>query len=62
MLEVNAFPDFAQTGNELQNLIAEFFEGVVDVALKPIFGFEKAEKPAYHSDMVQVLDIDLGRR
>jgi hypothetical protein len=59
LLEVNAFPDFAQTGAELQDLIQGLFEEVVDVAIKPFFGIEDEVKSAR---MKQVLDIDLGRR
>ena len=60
LLEVNAFPDFAQTGDELQGLVAELFAGVVDVAVRPFFGLEAGEEG--RTSMVQVLDIDLGRR
>ncbi|KAK3709806.1 hypothetical protein LTR37_010634 [Vermiconidia calcicola] len=60
LLEVNAFPDFRQTGDELQGLIGEFVEGVVDVAVAPFFGGSKTD--GKRDDMVEVLDIDLGRR
>lgn len=60
LLEVNAFPDFAQTGEELQGLVKGLMGEVVDVAVKPFFGVEVEEKKG--RDMVQVLDIDLGRR
>ena len=58
LLEVNAFPDFAQTGDSLSSLIAGLFEGVVDVAVKPFFApsIDRVDRP----DLVQVLDIDLG--
>lgn len=60
LLEVNAFPDFAQTGDSLSNLIAGLFDRVVDVAIKPFFApdTDRIDRP----DLVQVLDIDLGRR
>lgn len=69
LLEVNAFPDFRQTGDELKGLIGGLFEGVVDVAIKPFFGVEAEGDGAKEGSekegsekMVKVLDIDLGRR
>ncbi|KAF3036093.1 hypothetical protein E8E12_007784 [Didymella heteroderae] len=60
LLEVNAFPDFRQTGDELSGMIEGLFEGVVDKAIAPFFevktGGEKGD------EMVKVLDVDLGRR
>ena len=58
LLEVNAFPDFKQTGSELKQLLRGLFEGVVDVAVKTFFGLPKGDG----EDMVEVLDLDLGRR
>lgn len=63
LLEVNAFPDFRQTGHDLKGMVEGLFEGVVDVGIKPFFGMEgevKGKKGG--DDMVKVLDIDLGRR
>lgn len=65
LLEVNAFPDFKQTGDELSGLIEGLFEGVVESAVKPFFGLgaeRSAEGSAANGGMVKVLDIDLGRR
>jgi tubulin--tyrosine ligase len=63
LMEVNAFPDFAQTGGELQDLVKGLMEDVVDVAIKPFFGVEEEGKRSQGDDgLVQVLDIDLGRR
>lgn len=60
LLEVNAFPDFRQTGDELSGMIEGLFEGVVEKAVAPFFGVEgRGEKG---EAMVKVLDIDLGRR
>lgn len=58
LLEVNAFPDFRQTGEELKGIVEGLFESVVDVAVGPFFGADSSggEK------IVKVLDIDLGRR
>ena len=63
LLEVNAFPDFAQTGSELNHLIEGLFEEVVDVAIKPFFGLEPEGNETQETGrMAKVLDIDLGRR
>ena len=63
LMEVNAFPDFAQTGGELQDLVKDLMEDVVDVAIKPLFGVEEEGKRSDSRDgLVQVLDIDLGKR
>lgn len=58
LLEVNAFPDFRQTGSDLQGLVNGLMEGAVEKGIKPFFGLEGAE----NGDMVEVLDVDLGRR
>ncbi|KAI5360704.1 Putative tubulin-tyrosine ligase/Tubulin polyglutamylase [Septoria linicola] len=62
LLEVNAFPDFAQTGHELQDIIKTLFEGVTQVAIKPFMGIVEHSDGPWHPDMPRVLDIDLGRR
>ncbi|PIA97163.1 putative tubulin--tyrosine ligase [Cercospora beticola] len=62
LLEVNAFPDFAQTGTELQNLIRGLVEGVVDTAIKPFFDISDGRSETVAENMTKVLDIDLGRR
>jgi tubulin--tyrosine ligase len=60
LLEVNAFPDFRQTGDELSGMIEGLFEGVVEKAVGEFFGVEVQE--GKNDEMVKVLDIDLGRR
>ncbi|KAF2814169.1 TTL-domain-containing protein [Mytilinidion resinicola] len=60
LLEVNAFPDFKQTGVELRDLIGGLWEGVVDVAVGGFFGLDG--EAGRDERMVEVLDIDLGRR
>lgn len=64
LLEVNAFPDFKQTGEELSALVAGLWEGVVDVAVKPFFGLggEGKEEHGVNETMVLVKELDLGRR
>lgn len=63
LLEINAFPDFAQTGDELNSIVQEFFEEVVDVAIKPFFGLSSEEEQKMERERMSVaLDIDLGRK
>ncbi|KAE9963310.1 hypothetical protein BLS_009114 [Venturia inaequalis] len=61
LLEVNAFPDFKQTGDDLKIVIEGLFVDVVEVAIKPFFAIEGG-KLAGTETMHRVLDIDLGRR
>ncbi|KAL6151927.1 hypothetical protein ACJQWK_04635 [Exserohilum turcicum] len=69
LLEVNAYPDFRQTGHELSGLVSGLLERVVDKAVRPFFGLpdthaemQSDAAAADDDDMVCVLDIDLGRR
>lgn len=57
LLEVNAFPDFRQTGEECKGVVEGLMEGVVGVGVGGFFGEGRAS-----GDMVEVLDVDLGRR
>ncbi|KAI4917769.1 hypothetical protein J4E85_009861 [Alternaria conjuncta] len=61
LLEVNAFPDFRQTGVELSGMIQGLFEGVVEKGVLPFFGVGGERKDG-EDGMVKVLDVDLGRR
>ncbi|KAK5722971.1 hypothetical protein LTR17_014103 [Elasticomyces elasticus] len=58
LLEVNAFPDFAQTGKELQGVVRGLMEEVVEVGVRPFWGLESRGV----EEMIGVLDLDLGRR
>jgi tubulin---tyrosine ligase len=73
LLEVNAFPDFRQTGGELREVVAEFWRGVLRLSVEEFFGIAPAPfsrtagadrdglaetKP----DLVLVREVDLGRR
>jgi hypothetical protein len=60
LLEVNAFPDFRQTGDELSGMIERLFEGVMNKAVAPFFGLNVEQEG--DDEMVKVLDVDLGRR
>ena len=60
LLEVNAFPDFRQTGDELKGLVGGLWEDVVGVGVLPFFGLGGMEKGTERLE--RVLDVDLGRR
>jgi tubulin---tyrosine ligase len=62
LLEVNAFPDFKQTGEDLKGLVQGLFEEVMDAAVKPFFQISSSEQIARSKRLVKALDIDLGRR
>ncbi|KAF1959763.1 tubulin-tyrosine ligase [Byssothecium circinans] len=71
LLEVNAFPDFRQSGERLKGVVGGLFEGVVRMGVAPFFGIdgggdgqegEGEDGDGDGGDMVKVLDIDLGRR
>jgi tubulin--tyrosine ligase len=66
LLEINAFPDFKQTGDDprLRDVVAGFWKGVLGVAVGGT-GFvagcgERVEEVT--RDMVLVREVDLGRR
>lgn len=61
LLEVNAFPDFRQTGADLKGVVEGLFEGVVDVGVRPHFKLGGEGKQGGEDKMVKVLDINLGR-
>lgn len=67
LLEVNAFPDFKQTGGDLTEIVQGFWKGVVREAVVPFFGVDEAKllgdgNREERKDMVCVRDVDLGRR
>ncbi|KAK9896264.1 tubulin-tyrosine ligase [Cystobasidium minutum MCA 4210] len=45
LLEVNACPDFRQTGDDRHHVIEELFEGVLDIAVKPYFDDPSSTAP-----------------
>ncbi|EPS44325.1 hypothetical protein H072_1683 [Dactylellina haptotyla CBS 200.50] len=61
VLEVNAFPDFRQTGEEEKSLVGGLFEEVVRVGIKPFFGEKDGEEKSGEGRMVRVLDMEVGR-
>ena len=65
LLEVNAFPDFKQSGEDLKGVVKGLWEGIVEVAVKGFFegGEGKGkEDEAEILGMKRVLNVDLGRR
>ncbi|KAI7370099.1 hypothetical protein KC328_g17821 [Hortaea werneckii] len=75
LMEINAFPDFAQTGTELkEDLVGGLFEEVVELVVRPFFlgegdgdkeegkGKGEGEREREKAGrMVKCLDVDLGR-
>jgi tubulin--tyrosine ligase len=71
LLEVNAFPDFKQTGDELQGLVAGLWEDVLRISLSgflPGAGSDEGDENdvsdggVAQGRMVHVRHVDLGRR
>lgn len=63
LLEVNAFPDFAQTGTQLEGIVEGLMRAVVRKGVLPFFGLDGYGRDEGEDDgMAQVLDLDLGRR
>lgn len=58
LLEVNAYPDFKQTGDDLVSVITTLCSAVVETAVKPYF--EKNEKVNSREDMTLVFDKKLS--
>lgn len=52
ILEINAFPDFRQTGDSLKGLINELFENIVSFCVRPFFDLE----PIKSNNFVTVLE------
>lgn len=73
LLEVNSFPDFKQTGDELRELVAELWDGVLRLTLRNLFAtatdgkrLQQQQRDDYSHEkdekMVHVRSVDLGRR
>lgn len=65
LLEVNAFPDFKQTGDDLKDVVQGLWDGVIGIAVKGFFDPGDKEAAGFEEDrygMRKVLDVDLGRR
>ncbi len=62
LLELNAYPDFKQTGDDLQNVVVGgLFEEVVSVAVRPFFARQNRGAGNQSDRMMLVRDIELGR-
>ncbi|KAK0709577.1 hypothetical protein B0T26DRAFT_654006 [Lasiosphaeria miniovina] len=68
LLEVNAFPDFRQTGAGLSGVVAAFWRGVLRRAVLPFVVVDGTNEGGDDDDgggdedMILVRDVDLGRR
>ena len=65
LLEVNAFPDFKQSGEALKAVVQGLWTGIVGVAVKSFFVPEAEARVRIEEErfgMRRVLDVDLGRR
>ncbi|KAF2964865.1 hypothetical protein GQX73_g8690 [Xylaria multiplex] len=61
LLEVNAFPDFRQTGDELKDIVAGLWTEVLGRAVGGFFGGGHASAgDAKHEELVLVRSLDLG--
>lgn len=54
VLEINAFPDFKQTGDDLKSLIYDLFDGVVSKCVVPFFNGEQAASDSKKDLLVSV--------
>lgn len=61
LLEVNAFPDFKQTGEGLRDVVAGFWKGAVKVAVGP-WAVGLGDGNGDDGGLVLIKDVDLGRR
>ena len=63
LLELNAFPDFRQTGDELrEKVVGNLFEAVVDAAVKPFLDIKRDIDVASQLGLRLVADLNLGRK
>lgn len=65
LLEVNAFPDFKQSGEALKAVVQGLWNGVIGIAVRGFFTPEAEAEGGTEEEKFQmrkVLDVDLGRR
>lgn len=65
LLEVNAFPDFKQSGEALKAVVQGLWNGIVGVGVKSFLNPEAEAEVGIEEErlgMRRVLDVDLGRR
>ncbi|QLQ78895.1 hypothetical protein HG537_0B02430 [Torulaspora globosa] len=56
LLEINAYPDFKQTGDDLKELIDGLFDHTIANLVLPLLQRKESASRTPHSDFVQVLD------
>ena len=61
LLEVNAFPDFRQSGERLKTLVGDFWKDVLQTAVRDFFDAGDSQEAARRGELIKVLDLDLGR-
>jgi len=62
LLEVNAFPDFKQTGEELKEVVIKgLWEDVVNVVVSPHFGVGDLKAQEGSERLINVLNLNMGR-
>ncbi|KAH3662448.1 hypothetical protein OGAPHI_005700 [Ogataea philodendri] len=54
LLEVNSYPDFKQTGDDLKGLVDELLDGVVQKAVSPFYG----KQPGDVANLEKVLELN----
>ena len=65
LLEVNAFPDFRQTGDELKSLVGGLWEGVIGEVVSEFFGVDVEGKKGGGEEqegLVLVRSVELGKK
>ena len=65
LLEINAFPDFKQSGEALKAVVQGLWNGVVGITVRGFFTPEAEAEQGTEEERFQmrrVLDLDLGRR
>ncbi|KAI7869888.1 tubulin-tyrosine ligase family-domain-containing protein [Spinellus fusiger] len=58
-LEANAFPDFKQTGSQLQHIIQELFNATVKTAIEPFFGESSSESSERSNKLIRIYEKEL---
>ncbi|RWA06712.1 hypothetical protein EKO27_g8401 [Xylaria grammica] len=61
LLEVNSFPDFRQTGDELKGIVAGLWKEVLRRAVTGFFGGRNGKAYSKEEELVCVRHVDLGR-
>ena len=65
LLEINAFPDFKQTGEGLEEIVGGFWKAVMRYGVAPFFGLEGSrvvERGQGEGKMAKAREVNMGRR